>query len=49
MNNYWKGKPIAVEQGNKNMIYNTVRLRAENDEILFGGTATVKISGMYYT
>lgn len=49
MNKYWNGKPIAVEQGNKNMIYNAVRLRAENEEVLFGGTATVKISGMYYT
>lgn len=49
MNNYWKGEPIAVEQGNKNMIYNAVRLRAENEEVLFGGTATVKISGRYYT
>ena len=47
MNNYWEGKPIAIEQGS-NMIYNTVRLRAENDEVLFGGTATVKISGKYY-
>lgn len=48
MNNYWTGKPIAVEQGNINMIYNAVRLRAENEEVLFGGAATVKISGMYY-
>lgn len=35
MNNYWKGKPIAVEQGNKKMINNTVRLRAENEEVLY--------------
>lgn len=48
MNRYWKGNPIAVEQGNKNMNYNAVRLRVENEEVLFGGTAKVKISGMYY-
>lgn len=49
MNHYWDGMPIAVEQGNKNMIFNAVRLRAENGDVLFGGTAKVKISGMYYT
>lgn len=48
LNNYWDGTPIAVEQGNIHMQYNTVRLRMENDAILFGGTSTVKIDGMYY-
>jgi PhzF family phenazine biosynthesis protein len=47
-NNLWNDSPIAIEQGNKNINFNTVKLKQKEGEILFGGKATVRIDGQYY-
>jgi PhzF family phenazine biosynthesis protein len=44
----WDGSPIRIEQGGKDRIFNTVHLAAQNGRVLFGGSATVRISGEYY-
>ncbi len=44
----WKGDSIAIEQGGTGIEYNTVRLMTLNDRVLFGGSATERISGVYY-
>ena len=43
----WDGKPITIEQGGNNRIYNAVKLKHQNGKILFGGKATKKIEGEY--
>jgi len=48
-NNMWDGKPITIEQGGVDRVYNTVKLLYKNDCILFGGKATTRIEGIYYT
>ncbi len=45
-NNLWKGNPIAVEQGGENISFNTVKLKMNGDDVLFGGSATVRIEGI---
>ncbi|MBI9048144.1 MAG: PhzF family phenazine biosynthesis protein [Anaerolineaceae bacterium] len=46
-NKLWNGKQISVEQGSEDMVFNTVRLAAENGKVLFGGSATERIIGEY--
>ncbi len=45
----WDGHPIAIEQGGNNRIYNSVRLKVMDGKVLFGGKATRKIEGWYFT
>jgi PhzF family phenazine biosynthesis protein len=47
-NHMWEGTPIAIEQGGSYMTYNTVKLYADNNQVLFGGSATDCIVGKYY-
>jgi len=47
-NNMWDGAPITLEQGGVDRIFNTINLSYENDRVLFGGKATVRIKGIYY-
>jgi PhzF family phenazine biosynthesis protein len=47
-NGIWDGKPITIEQGGKDMIFNTVNLVYRNHQMLFGGKATTRIKGVYY-
>ena len=44
----WKGEPITIEQGGNDRIFNSVKLKCQNDKVLFGGKATKKIDGEYY-
>ncbi len=46
-NEMWDKCPIALEQGGDNWIFNIVRLRYENNMILFGGSAKTRIEGIY--
>ncbi len=44
----WDGMPIKVEQGGNNRVFNSVSLMKEGNDILFGGSATLRISGEYF-
>lgn len=45
--NLWDGQPITIEQGGNDRIFNSVKLKHVNDQVLFGGKATVRIEGNY--
>jgi len=47
-NNIWNGKPITIEQGGIDRIYNTINLRYMDNRLLFGGKATTRIKGVYF-
>ncbi|MDF2674599.1 MAG: phenazine biosynthesis protein PhzF family, partial [Clostridiales bacterium] len=47
-NNIWDGNPISIEQGGNDIIYNAVKLTTADGNILFGGSATLRIEGSYY-
>lgn len=44
----WDGKPITIEQGGNDRIFNSVKLKCQDGKVLFGGKATKKIAGEYY-
>ncbi len=46
-NKMWDGSPIGVEQGGDNILYNTIKLMKQEEYILFGGRATLRIVGKY--
>jgi len=48
-NNMWDGSGITLEQGGNDRIFNTVHLCREKDKLLFGGSATTRIEGIYYS
>ena len=45
--NLWDGHPITIEQGGNDRIFNSVKLKHVNGQVLFGGKATVRIEGDY--
>ena len=45
--NLWNGAPITIEQGGNDRIFNSVKLKHVNGQVLFGGKATVRIEGDY--
>ena len=45
--NLWDGSPITIEQGGNDRIFNSVKLKYTNGQVLFGGKATVIIEGDY--
>jgi len=47
-NNMWDGRPITLEQGGVDKVYNTVHLSYKDNKLLFGGKATTRIDGVYY-
>ena len=47
-NNMWHGEMIRIEQGGDNRIFNEVKLKVVDGKVLFGGKATLKISGTYF-
>lgn len=47
-NNMWNGDSISLEQGGNDRIFNTVKLEKKNGNLLFGGSATTRIDGVYY-
>ncbi len=46
--NLWDGHAIDIEQGGDNRVFNTVKLKMQENKLLFGGSATVRIDGQYY-
>jgi len=47
-NNLWDGTPISIEQGGIDRVFNAVNLSYKNERIIFGGSATTRIKGVYY-
>jgi PhzF family phenazine biosynthesis protein len=47
-NKLWDGSDSSLEQGGSDRVYNDVRLSTMNGAVLFGGSATVRIDGVYY-
>ena len=45
--NLWNGPPITIDQGGNDRIFNSVKLKYTNGQVLFGGKATVRIEGDY--
>jgi PhzF family phenazine biosynthesis protein len=43
----WNGKAISIEQNDKIVDYNIVKLNTADNKVLFGGNATLKIEGSY--
>lgn len=46
-NNMWNGDSISIEQGGIDRVYNEVKLLCQNNCVLFGGSATIRIVGDY--
>lgn len=44
----WDGSPTKVEQGGDNIVFNSVSLMKMEDQVLFGGSATLRIAGDYF-
>lgn len=44
----WNGQDCTVEQGGSDRKYNNIHLAYLNNTVLFGGSATVRIDGIYY-
>lgn len=47
-NKLWDGSFCRIEQGGNNRVFNCVQLSYVNDTILFGGSSTVRIDGIFY-
>lgn len=47
-NNLWDGSDCRLEQGGSNRVYNEIHLSMLGGKVLFGGSATVRIDGIYY-
>ncbi len=45
--NMWDGQSVSIEQNAELSAYNTVRLKATDGRVMFGGNATVQIEGKY--
>ena len=47
-NGLWDGSDCLLEQGGSDREYNGIRLSTQGGAVLFGGSATVRIDGIYY-
>lgn len=47
-NRLWDGSDCCIEQGGNNRIYNNIALTYQDGTVFFGGSATVRIEGVYY-
>lgn len=47
-NNLWNGSDCMIEQGGNDRVFNRIHLSQMDGNILFGGSATVRIDGVYY-
>ena len=46
-NDLWNGKPVAIEQGGEDGVFNSVKLQCNGGKVIFGGKATTRIKGIY--
>ena len=47
-NGLWNGDPISLEQGGCDRAFNTVKLKTVDGKLVFGGSATTRIAGVYF-
>lgn len=47
-NKLWDGCDCCVEQGGNDRVFNDIHLSCMNGVVLFGGSATVRIDGVYF-
>lgn len=47
-NKLWDGDFCRIEQGGNNRVFNCIQLSYANDAILFGGSSTIRIDGIFY-
>lgn len=47
-NGIWDGSDCCIEQGGEDRVFNEVHLSCLDGKVLFGGSATVRIDGIYY-
>ena len=47
-NRLWDGCACCIEQGGNDRLYNGIYLSQKDGAVLFGGSATVRIDGVYY-
>ncbi|MBL7006935.1 MAG: PhzF family phenazine biosynthesis protein [Spirochaetia bacterium] len=47
-NKMWDNNLKKIEQGGDDRVFNEIKLKVVNGKILFGGKATIKISGTYF-
>jgi hypothetical protein len=47
-NGLWDGADCRIEQGGVDRVFNEVRLSCADGQVLFGGSATLRIEGVYY-
>lgn len=47
-NKLWDGTDISLEQGGSDRIFNTIKLSFRDNRVLFGGSATTRIKGVFY-
>ena len=45
--NIWDGNPVSLEQGGNDRVFNIVKLKTKDDNVLFGGRSTLRINGKY--
>jgi PhzF family phenazine biosynthesis protein len=48
-NSLWQGQPVSIEQNKEKNAFNSVQLKTFEDKVLFGGQATTKIEGYYFS
>lgn len=48
-NGLWGGEDIRIEQGGADRVYNRVHLSCADGVVRFGGSATLRIDGVYHT
>ncbi|MEA5038072.1 hypothetical protein SDC9_29248 [bioreactor metagenome] len=44
----WDGSLCSIEQGGDNRVFNIIKLQFQDNVLLFGGKATIRIDGVYY-
>ena len=47
-NELWDGSNCIIEQGGNDRVFNRIHLSQKDGNVLFGGSATVRIDGSYY-
>jgi PhzF family phenazine biosynthesis protein len=47
-NGLWDKSDCIIEQGGNDRVFNRIRLSLMNGKVLFGGSATTRIGGVYY-
>jgi PhzF family phenazine biosynthesis protein len=48
-NNLWKGHAVSIEQNKQEKAFNIIQLKTSENKVLFGGQATTKIEGYYFS